>query len=89
MNTLRITHLKSFVGAGAIALGVAITVNAPASYAERISEGTIKSECKAAGGNYNTEVRKGHRYSTCFYADADGDLYIDSYSDGEYQDTVP
>lgn len=91
METQRKSHLRSFVGAGAIALGVAITLNAPAANAERISEGTIKSECRAAGGTYSTSFYKGigERHSSCTYKDEDGDTWTDVYTNGEYQGTDP
>jgi hypothetical protein len=67
-----------------------MTVTALAAHAQRLSENTIKSECKEAGGSYETEVRKGHRYSTCMYTDIDGDQYLDFYTDGVWQgDTGP
>ena len=52
-------------GYGAIAVG-AMVATAAASEAEPISEGTIKSECKAAGGTYttNTPRKGGSRLST-------------------------
>jgi hypothetical protein len=41
----------ALLGAGAIAVGATVATAAAAN-AEPISESTIKSECKAAGGTY-------------------------------------
>jgi hypothetical protein len=91
MNTPTAPWIWTIVTAGAIALGVALTVNAPAAHAERISESTIKSECRAAGGTYSTTVIKGigERHSSCTYKDEDGNKWTDVYTNGEYQGTDP
>lgn len=82
--------VAAMIAASPIAVGALMTVTAPAAYAQRLSENTIKSECNSAGGTYDTEVRRdGKRSSTCTYTDIDGDVYIDFYLNGEYQDTVP
>lgn len=46
-------RLMALLGAGAIAVG-AMIATAAAADAEPISEGTITSECKAAGGTHTT-----------------------------------
>lgn len=83
------TRLNRMIAA-AVAVG-AIIVTAPAAHAERISESTIKKECKAAGGTYSTRVIEGigERHSSCTYADEDGDRWTDVYTNGEYQGTDP
>jgi len=77
-------RLGSLIAAGAIAVGAMMTVTAPAAHPKPISEKTIKSDCKSAGGTYATS----RGISTCTYKDSDGDTYVDSYIDGEYTDTV-
>jgi len=72
--------LAGVAAAGALLLG------APAANA--IPEGTIKAECKDAGGTYNTSVVNGTRYSSCDYQDLDGGWHSDQYTDGEYQGTI-
>jgi hypothetical protein len=71
------------ITAGAIAVGAMATVTAPAAHAKPISEKTIKSECKSAGGTYATS----NGLSSCKYKGIDGGTYVDSYIDGEYTDT--
>ena len=65
-------RLIALLGAGAIAVG-AMIATAAAADAAPISEGTIKSECKAAGGTYTTypgSKKKGTvRISSCTYKD--------------------
>jgi hypothetical protein len=70
----------------AVAVGV-MTLNAPV--AQAISESTIKSECKAAGGTYTTSVSSGQRFSKCCYTDISGKKWCDVYLDGEYEGTDP
>lgn len=64
----------------------ALLLTAPAANA--ISEGTIKAECKDAGGTYNSSTSGGHRYSSCGYKDVDGGWHSDQYTDGEYTGTI-
>jgi hypothetical protein len=80
--------MGAVIAAGAVALGVAMTVTAPAAHAERLSENTIKSDCKAAGGTYQTESHgRNNRVSSCTYKDYYGDTYEDFYHNGEYNGT--
>jgi hypothetical protein len=80
----------SIVAAGAIAIGAMMTVIAPAAHAEPIGEKTIKSECKSAGGTYQTKTNpSGTRVSSCTYKDIDGDTWTDYYGKGEYVGTDP
>jgi len=83
-------RLIALLGAGAIAVG-AMIATAAAADAAPISEGTIKSECKAAGGTYTTypgSKKKGTvRISSCTYKDINGDTYVDDYYGGEYAGT--
>jgi hypothetical protein len=83
-------RLVALLGAGVIAVG-AMVATATAANAEPISEGTIKSECKAAGGTYTTypgNKKKGVvRISSCTYKDINGDTYVDDYYGGEYAGT--
>ena len=80
----------SIIAAGAIAIGAMMTVIAPAAHAEPIGEKTIKSECKSAGGTYQTKKNSvGTRVSTCTYKDIDGDTWTDYYGGGEYVGTDP
>jgi hypothetical protein len=71
-----------------IALAMVTVAGAPAS-AMRISENTIKRECKAANGSYSTEVKQGTRFSACAYRDIYGDVYTDYYKNGDYYGTDP
>ncbi len=64
----------------------AILLTAPAASA--IPEGTIKAECKDAGGTYNTSTSGGQRYSSCEYKDIDGGWHSDQYVNGEYTGTI-
>ena len=54
-----------------------------------IPEGTIKSECRDAGGTYKTVTipSTGNRYSECTYTDEDGKVYTDVYKNGNYTGT--
>ncbi|MDO3634215.1 hypothetical protein [Mycolicibacterium arseniciresistens] len=57
--------------------------------ASAIPEGTITSECKSAGGTYETSVGPdGNRYSDCTYTDVGGGLHIDQYKNGNYTGAV-
>lgn len=91
MSTHTTPRIWTAIAAGALALGVASTVIAPAAGAAPISESTIKSECRAAGGTYSTAVIKGigERHSSCTYKDEDGKKWTDVYTNGEYQGTDP
>lgn len=83
------SRLTALLGAGAIAVGAMVAIPAAAD-AEPISEGTIKSECKAAGGTYTTYPGKKKgvmRISSCTYKDINGDTYVDDYYGGEYAGT--
>ncbi len=56
----------------------------------RLSESTIKSECRAAnGGTYATSKQGSFTYSTCDYSDINGDRYRDYFVDGRYYSTRP
>ncbi|HKH52204.1 MAG TPA: hypothetical protein VKA77_10495 [Mycobacterium sp.] len=78
-------RLVSLVAAGAVAVGTMLTTATKAA-AEPISEGTIKSECKAAGGTY---TKKGRGWSQCTYKDINGTKYTDDYVGGVYAGTNP
>lgn len=69
----------------AAALGAALTATAPLAHAEKLSDQTIKSECKAAGGKYT----KKQTVSTCTYKDIKGNTYTDFFSGEHYVDTLP
>ena len=64
--------------------GAAVMIQtAPAVYAK--PESTIESECKSAGGNYDTWIGSdGNRYSECCYKDIKGHTYCDYYTNGNY-----
>jgi hypothetical protein len=66
-----------------------VTVAAAPASALRISENTIKRECRAANGSYSTKVVEGTRFSACAYRDIYGDVYTDFYVDGDYDHTKP
>lgn len=79
----------TLLAAGAIAVG-AMVATATAANAEPISEGTIKSECKAAGGTYTlypSKKKGGMTISSCTYKDINGNTYNDDYYNGEYAGT--
>jgi hypothetical protein len=86
MNRSMIASLM--IGA-AISMGALASAAAPTAHAEKISEGTIKAECKDVGGTYGTVVKQGMRFSTCRYKDISGDGWVDYYADGEYYSTRP
>jgi hypothetical protein len=81
------TRLGSLIAATAVALTAVTAATAPTAQAQRLSEGSIKSDCKKAGGSYSTEVVGGVNVSRCGYKDAGGDQYADWYIGGEYTDT--
>jgi hypothetical protein len=81
--------IPSCLAAGAVAVGTLIATATDAN-AEPISEGTIKSECKAAGGTYTnfpSKKKGGMRISSCTYKDINGNTYNDDYYNGEYAGT--
>ncbi|MGZ6801223.1 MAG: hypothetical protein ACXVGR_15595, partial [Mycobacteriaceae bacterium] len=82
--------LVGAIAAGAIAAG-AMTLTAPAAHADKISEKTIKSECKDARGTYSTVVSRssGERISACTYKDNEGNESTDYYKNGHYTGTEP
>jgi hypothetical protein len=55
--------------------------------ARPISDGTIKSECGAAGGRYSTYNYDGSRHSLCSYTAINGGRYTDHYEDGVFVGT--
>ena len=81
------TLLAAVMAAGAIAIGAAITLNAPTAHA--IPESTIKSECADAnGGTYSSAKDGGDTWSSCVYHDDEGNTYIDTYKNGAYMGTI-
>jgi hypothetical protein len=66
-----------------------VTVAAAPASALRISEKTIASECREAGGTYQTMTFQSTRYSACLYHDIYGDAYADYYVNGEYDHSRP
>ena len=70
-----------------------VTAAAAPADARRISERTIKKECRAANnGTYSTEVVKdgvgvNNQFSSCTYHDGTN-WYTDYYMNGEYYNTV-
>jgi hypothetical protein len=81
--------IASMMIGAALSIGALASVAAPTAHAEKISESTIKSECKDVGGTYSTIVKQGTRFSTCRYRDISGDGWVDYYADGEYYSTRP
>ncbi|KUH86538.1 MULTISPECIES: hypothetical protein [unclassified Mycobacterium] len=81
---MRRTSITAAIAAGAIAVGALMSTTAPAAHAEKLSDKTIKSECKAAGGSYT----KRGTVSTCAYKDISGNSYIDIFSGGHYVTTL-
>jgi len=88
-DIMQLSRLGALSAATAIALGALISVAAPIANAEKISEKTIKSECKSAGGTYTSVVKGGTRFSTCDYKDNEGNGFRDYYADGGYYSTRP
>jgi len=86
---MRFSRLGAMTAAAAIALGALVSATAPIANAEKISEKTIKSECKSAGGTYTSVVKGGTRFSTCDYKDNEGNGFRDYYADGGYYSTRP
>jgi len=89
-----LARLGAIAATGGIAVG-SLVLTAPAASAKPIAEGTIRSECRSAGGTYSSYIVEGtglapdFRYSQCTYTDISGDRYTDSYADGEYNGTTP
>ncbi len=81
MNRKSIT---AAIGAGVMTVGALMATTAPAAHAEKLSESTIKSECKAAGGTYTNK----NTVSTCAYKDIKGNSYTDIFSGGHYVTTI-
>ena len=80
-------NLYSVLAATAIAAGV-LTLSGTAAFAdEKIPEKTIKSECKAAGGQYDTTVEGKNRHSSCQYRDVDGEFFVDLFKNGKFTGT--
>ena len=70
-----------------------VAVAAAPADARRISERTIRKECRAANnGVYETWTSTSGgttvRYSACTYRDFSGNRYTDYYQDGEYYETL-
>jgi hypothetical protein len=85
-------RLTRYLAGPAVVLGLAIGSAAVAN-ADPISENTIKSECKAAGGTYGTTPPsgpkgRGSRLSTCTFKDANGSKSTDNYYDGYWTGTT-
>jgi hypothetical protein len=86
MTSIIVTRIGLGVAAAAVMTGVALGASPLAS---ALPEGTIKSECKSAGGRYETGVGPdGNRYSDCTYTDISGKMHIDQYKNGKYTGTV-
>ena len=84
--------MTSYLAVPALALSLALGTAAVAN-ADPIAEGTIKSECKAAGGTYGTRPPsgpkgRGSRLSTCTFKEADGSTSVDNYYDGYWTGTT-
>ncbi|WP_099040730.1 hypothetical protein [Mycobacterium neglectum] len=85
MTSTIVTRIGFGVAAAAFMTGIAFGASPVAS---ALPEGTIKSECKSAGGTYDTGVgRDGNRYSDCTYTDIGGGLHVDHYKNGKYSGT--
>jgi hypothetical protein len=85
-------RLTRYVAGPALVLGLVLGSAAVAN-ADPIAEGTIKSECKAAGGTYGTTPPsgpkgRGSRLSTCTFKDANGSTSTDNYYDGYWTGTT-
>ena len=92
MPTLNVTSQPGRIGqvvlaAAAISVGM-LAVGAPLAAAKPLSENTIKSECKDAGGTYSTGTSKGGRLSQCVYTDISGGMHVDLYKNGVYTGTL-
>jgi hypothetical protein len=59
-----------------------MTLTATAANAGKLSEATIKSECKSAGGTCHHDAESG--LSSCIYKDIYGTQCVDYYLDGEW-----
>ncbi|MGA5463761.1 hypothetical protein [Mycobacterium sp. NPDC050041] len=85
MTSTIVTRIGLGVAAAAFMTGIALGASPLAS---ALPEGTIKSECKSAGGTYGTGVGPdGNRYSDCSYTDIRGGLHVDHYKNGKYTGT--
>jgi hypothetical protein len=80
-DTMQRSRLGSIFAVGAVAVGALLAQTAPIAHAMPIGEGTIKSECRSAGGVYQYQ---GGGFSTCTYTDYYGQLYRDYYRSGTY-----
>lgn len=78
------TSITAAIAAGVMTVGALAALSAPAAHAEKLSESTIKSECKAAGGTYTHH----NTVSTCAYKDIGGNSYTDIFSGGHYVTTI-
>lgn len=86
MTSTTVTRIGLGFAAAAFMTGIAFGAS---PLANALPEGTIKSECKSAGGRYETGVGPdGNRYSDCTYTDVSGGLHIDQYKNGKYTGTV-
>ena len=85
MTSTIVTRIGLGVAAAAFMTGIALGASPLAS---ALPEGTIKSECKSAGGTYSTGVGPdGNRYSDCIYKDSSGVVHTDQYKNGKYTGT--
>lgn len=66
-----------------------LAIGSPPAGAQPISQSTIRSECKAAGGTYSSFLLSDNqnRISFCRYKDIHGNKYTDGYTNGEYTGT--
>jgi hypothetical protein len=88
-NYKRLVTSALGVAVAAVATPVLLFFGGATAHAEKLSEQTISSECKEAGGTYNTANKGGTQFSSCTYKDNEGNKYIDYYADGEYYSTHP
>lgn len=85
MVSTTVSRIGLGVAAAAFMTGIAFGAS---PLANALPEGTIKSECKSAGGKYDTGVGPdGNRYSDCSYTDLSGQLHVDHYKNGKYTGT--
>jgi hypothetical protein len=79
-------HICSAIAAVALGLGTAF--GAPAAVAKPVSNSTLKSECKDAGGTWESVPDgNGGTESSCKYRDIDGHQHIDYYKNGNFLGT--
>ncbi|MCV7300264.1 hypothetical protein H7J93_11555 [Mycobacterium barrassiae] len=71
-----------------LAMPAVAGIAAPSAFGKPINENTIKTECKAAGGTYQTAVAVDLRSSACTYRASDGTTYTDHYNNGNYVGTT-